>query len=187
MSQLLEPSDQLAVVAEFILETPTARPSPRNAHRRHVRQSEDDGSGTPWHMMTRPLKVNPPAIAAAPVPSRRAQPPPSPRSSLGPRSSAAPAPDAGRRPRCCMNGDFDVGLSAFCRALGRSAKHHQRSARPRAAARGQLLRESVLGLMDLKQTAMSSATGFAYQLRNKTTRRSLPESDGGVDETLVRC
>src|SRR6202035_2094209 len=67
LSQLLEPSDQLAVDSGV---------RPRNSYGQAITPErapprpvvEDEGSGTPWHMMTPPLKVTPPAtrvVAAA--------------------------------------------------------------------------------------------------------------------------
>src|ERR1700730_4254685 len=68
LSQLLEPSDQLAVDSGVRPRTsygqsvaPERAPPPRPA------AEDDDGTGTPWHMMTRPLKVNPPSGAAYPA------------------------------------------------------------------------------------------------------------------------
>jgi len=85
-------------------------------------------------------------------------------------------------------GDFDVGLSAFCRGAGvdpRNITNEARSAALQLA--GQLLRESVLGLTDLKQ----SRNEFRIRSRISTPQQdTAPESPlnqtGGVDETLVR-
>src|SRR5271157_2908232 len=66
LSQLLEPSDQLAVDTGV---------RPRNAYgqavapERAAPPAQQDASGTPWHMMTRPLKVEEiGAFAPAPRP-----------------------------------------------------------------------------------------------------------------------
>src|SRR5450631_1012305 len=171
LSQLLEPSDQLDresgvrprnSYGQAI--TPEREPPPRP-------EVEDEGSGTPWHMMTRPLKVNPPANMAAPA------------------VVAAPAPVASRAQAPVLyDGDFDVGLSAFCRGAGIDPRNITTEARSAALQlAGQLLRESVLGLLDLKQ----SRNEFRNRFRISTPQQdNAPESplhmSGGVDETLVR-
>ena len=86
-----------------------------------------ENPGTPWHMMTRPLKVE--AAGGRGWRRRRA-----------------------RRVRRSIEGDFDSGLphSAGAREWTRAAFHSEaRNAALQLA--GQLLRESVLGLMDLNQ------------------------------------
>ncbi|HWS63084.1 MAG TPA: type VI secretion system-associated FHA domain protein TagH, partial [Steroidobacteraceae bacterium] len=140
LSQLLEPSDQLAVDSGV---------HPRNSYGQSVAPErapparpavEDEGAGTPWHMMTRPLKVNPPASAAAPAPL------------AAPAFVAAPAPTPRSQAPVLYDGDFDVGLSAFCRGAGIDPRGITNEARGAALQiAGQLLRESVLGLLDLKQ------------------------------------
>ncbi len=181
LSQLLEPSDQLAVDSGVHPRNsygqsvaPERAPPPRPA-------AEDDGSGTPWHMMTRPLKVNPPTSAAAPAAIAAPAP-------AAPGSLAAPAPTPRSQAPVLYDGDFDVGLSAFCRGAGidpRNISNEARSAALQLA--GQLLRESVLGLLDLKQ----SRNEFRNRFRISTPQQdTAPESPlnlaGGVDETLVR-
>jgi type VI secretion system protein len=70
------------------------------------------------------------------------------------------------------DGDFDVGLSAFCRGAGIDPRNISTEARGAALQlAGQLLRESVLGLMDLNQGR--------NEFRNLNFSR-------GVDEALVR-
>jgi type VI secretion system FHA domain protein len=85
------------------------------------------------------------------------------------------------------DGDFDVGLSAFCRGAGIDPRNVTAEARGAALQlAGQLLRESVLGLMDLNQ----SRHEFRNRFRISTPQDNAPESPlnptGGVDETLVR-
>jgi type VI secretion system protein len=182
LSQLLEPSDQLAVDSGV---------RPRNSYGQAVAPErappppsrpavEDEGSGTPWHMMTRPLKVNPPASAAAPA--AVAAP------SLAAPAVAAPAPTPRSQTPVLYDGDFDVGLSAFCRGAGIDPRGITSEARGAALQlAGQLLRESVLGLLDLKQ----NRNEFRNRFRISTPQQdNAPESPlnltGGVDETLVR-
>jgi len=174
LSQLLEPSDQLDVDSGV---------RPRNSYGQSITPErapprpvvEDEGSGTPWHMMTRPLKVNPPAnpvvaaVAASPA-------------------VATPAPTPRAQAPVLYDGDFDVGLSAFCRGAGIDPRNISTEARSAALQlAGQLLRESVLGLLDLKQ----SRNEFRNRFRISTAQQdNAPESPlhmtGGVDETLVR-
>ena len=159
LSQLLEPSDSLAVEAED---------RPRDAYGQSVMPEngaahvEAENPGTPWHMMTRPLKVEAAAAVAA----------------AAPRTSG-PA---------LFEGDFDIGLAAFCRGAGvdpRSISSEARNAALQLA--GQLLRESVLGLMDLNQGR--------NEFRNRFRMAPPPPNEGpesplnlsqGVDEALVR-
>jgi type VI secretion system protein len=170
LSQLLEPSDISAAESDSGVRPRDAygqavgnRPQPS------VRQAleppsgldeeiEADESGTPWHMMTRPIK-------------KEGSPQPAPRT---------PSP-------VLYEGDFDVGLVAFCRGAGIDPQSFGPDARVAALQlAGQLLRESVLGLMDLNQSRS--------EFRNRF-RISTPANDGadsplnfssGVDEALVR-
>jgi len=175
LSQLLEPSDQLAVDSGV---------RPRNSYGQSITPErapprpavEDEGSGTPWHMMTRPLKVNPPPSTAAPAVVAAA-----------PAVVAVPAPSSRSQAPLLYDGDFDVGLSAFCRGAGidpRSVTAEARGAALQLA--GQLLRESVLGLMDLNQ----GRNEFRNRFRISPPQDNAPESPlnltGGVDDALVR-
>ncbi len=171
LSQLLEPSDQLDKDSGV---------RPRNSYGQSVAPAprpavEDEGAGTPWHMMTRPLKVNPPAGAGAtaPVAAAPAAPPsPAPR-------SAAPV---------LYDGDFDVGLSAFCRGAGIDPRSITTEARGAAMLlAGQLLRESVLGLMDLSQNRNEFRNRFRISLPPPDNAPESPLNlTGGVDDALVR-
>jgi type VI secretion system FHA domain protein len=162
LSELLEPSD-------LISHDPVdSGVHPRDAYGQSV--LDDDSPGTPWHMMTRPLKVEPPK-AETPVASTAAPPPAS-------SKSQTPA---------LFEGDFDIGLAAFCRGAGiepRSISTEARGAVLQLA--GQLLRESVLGLMDLNQ----GRNEFRNKFRMQPPPADGPESplnfSRGVDEALVR-
>lgn len=164
LSQLLEQSDLLAGDSGV---------RPRDAYGQAVSgraeptlqpslEPEPDAAGTPWHMMTRPLKVEGPK-------ADRPTPPP-----------RAPNP-------VLYDGDFDVGLTAFCRGAGIDPAAITTEARSAALTlAGQMLREAVLGLMDLNQSR--------HEFRNRF-RISAPANDGpesplnfskGVDEALVR-
>jgi type VI secretion system protein len=164
LSQLLEASD--------VSSAPDSGIRPRDAYGQSLMPREEapvDESGTPWHMLTRPLKVDPPkSESAASAPS-------------------APAPAPKTPPPTLYEGDFDAGLSAFCRGAGidpGSISNDVRSAALQLA--GQLLRESILGLMDLNH----SRNEFRNRFRIAPTPSEAPESplnfSKGVDEALVR-
>src|SRR5271165_654245 len=157
LSQLLEPSDQLSV---------DAASGARNAYgqavgpEREAAKAEPESSGTPWHMMTRPLKVE--NVATSELATRAQNP-------------------------ALYEGDYDLGLAAFCRGAGVDPRNITSEARSGALQlAGQLLREAVLGLMELNQSR--------NEFRNRF-RMSAPPNDGtesplnlsrGVDEALVR-
>jgi type VI secretion system FHA domain protein len=174
LSQLLEPSG---------LSIADSGARPRDLYGQSLPPQEQppesaEGGVTPWHMMTRPLKVDTPRVAAPRVDA--------------PRTSSvienSPSPNLSRSQSLALyEGDFDIGLAAFCRGAGiepRSVSPEARGAALQLA--GQLLREAVLGLMDLNQGR--------NEFRNKF-RIPAPSSDGpesplnlskGVDEALVR-
>ena len=170
LSQLLEPSD---------LSPSDSGVRPRDAYGQAVlsrsdaslhlqRDAETDAGGTPWHMMTRPLKVEG-------------------RSAESLRTEAGAAPAARPPSPVLFDGDFDVGLSAFCRGAGIEPRNISSEARGAALQlAGQLLREAVLGLMDLNQ----SRNEFRNRFRISPPANDGPESplnfSKGVDEALVR-
>jgi len=132
--------------------------------------------GTPWHMMTRPFKVDTKADAAAMAAVAAA--------GLRPQASALSPPPA----PALYEGDFDLGLATFCRGAGIEPRAISPEARNGALQlAGQLLREAVLGLMDLNQSR--------NEFRNRFRMPPPPASEGpesplnfsqGVDEALVR-
>jgi type VI secretion system protein len=170
LSQLLEPSD---------LSPSDSGVRPRDAYGQAVlsrsdaslhlqRDAETDAGGTPWHMMTRPLKVEG-------------------RNTESLRAEAGPLPAARPQSPVLFDGDFDVGLSAFCRGAGIEPRNISTEARGAALQlAGQLLREAVLGLMDLNQ----SRNEFRNRFRISPPTNDGPESplnfSKGVDEALVR-
>src|SRR5580698_4845811 len=174
LSQLLEPSG---------LSIADSGARPRDLYGQSLPPVEHptesaDGGVTPWHMMTRPLKVDAPRADTPKVDAPRA-------SSVIENS---PNPYLSRSQSLALyEGDFDIGLAAFCRGAGiepRSVSPEARGAALQLA--GQLLREAVLGLMDLNQGR--------NELRNRF-RMKIPPNDGpesplnfsqGVDEALVR-
>jgi len=131
---------------------------------------------TPWHMMTRPLKVEAKAApAGAPAADARLGVP-------------AAAPSGREKPASTLfDGDHDGGLAAFCRGAGIDPRAITAEARGAALhLAGQLLRESVLGLMDLTH----SRSEFRNRFRIPPPAEEGPESPlnlaRGVDDTLVR-
>jgi type VI secretion system protein len=182
LSQLLEPSDQAAVdsgvrprdaygqsLPRIAAPPPRASASP---------ESEPNDSGTPWHMLTRPLMVS-----AAKADINMAPPPPAH------PAPAAPAPSGPRSVSLTLHegGEFDAGLTAFCRGAGidpRTIAAEIRGSVLQLA--GQLLRESVLGLMDLNQ----SRNEFRNRFRISPPPNDAPESplnlSHGVDEAVLR-
>jgi type VI secretion system FHA domain protein len=168
LSQLLEPSG--LSIAD------SGSRSPRDLYGQSLPPLESgsaEAAGTPWHMMTRPLKVDAPK-ADAPQASRVIENSPSPNLS---RSQSL----------ALYEGDFDIGLAAFCRGAGIDPKSVGTDARGAALQlAGQLLREAVVGLMDLNQ----GRNEFRNKFRLPAPSADLPESplnlSKGVDEALVR-
>jgi type VI secretion system protein len=172
LSQLLEPSDQLSSDSGV---------RPRDAYGQSVTTDRapapapPEGGGTPWHMMTRPFKVEGKAEAGAAAGIRPLSQPPS-------QPSSQPQTPA------LYEGDFDLGLAAFCRGAGVDPRNITTEARNGALQlAGQLLREAVLGLMDLNQSR--------NEFRNRFRMSAPPPNEGpesplnfshGVDEALVR-
>jgi type VI secretion system protein len=167
LSQLLEPSD---------VSTADSGVRPRDAYGQDLPgralqppvAPETDAGGIPWHMMTRPLKVEGPQTEA-------------------PKAEVAAAPAARAPSPALYDGDYDIGLTAFCRGAGLDP--HVITSEARAAAlqlAGQLLRESIVGLMDLNQ----SSNEFRNRFRIPPPANDGPESplnfSRGVDEALVR-
>ena len=177
LSQLLEPSG---------LSIADSGARPRDLYGQSLPPVEHpsepaDAGGTPWHMMTRPLKVDTPRADAP-----RAD---SPRVSSVIENS--PSPNLSRSQSLALyEGDFDIGLAAFCRGAGiepRSVSSVSSDARGAALQlAGQLLRETVLGLMDLNQ----GRNEFRNKFRIPAPPADAPESplnlSKGVDEALVR-
>ncbi|HEX3847337.1 MAG TPA: type VI secretion system-associated FHA domain protein TagH [Steroidobacteraceae bacterium] len=188
LSQLLEPSDSLAereAMMDRSASSEHAPPAesdsgvrPRDAYGQSVpgrREAApqaslepEDASGTPWHMMTRPFRVE------------------SPKSDPAKADAAGAAPPRAQAPVLYDN-DFDPGLTAFCRGAGVDPRNITPEARSAALQlAGQLLRESVLGIMDLNQ----SRNEFRNRFRIAPPPNDAPESplnlSRGVDEALVR-
>src|SRR5579871_231637 len=176
LSELLEPSDQLGAEADLYA---------RDAYGQSIAEEapgpESASGGTPWHMMTRPLRVATPA--PAPTPSA-ASTPGIPQVSSPVTTGSMPA--RGSNPML-YDGDFDIGLATLCRGAGLDPRSISSEARHAALQlAGQLLREAVLGLMEINQ----SRNDFRNRFRMPSPTPEGPESplnlSRGVDEALVR-
>jgi type VI secretion system FHA domain protein len=125
-------------------------------------------------MMTRPLKKDTPL-----------QPPPRESAPLAP---LAPSPSLSRSQSVSLyEGDFDIGLASFCRGAGidpRTVTPEARGAALQLA--GQLLRETVLGLMDLNQSRNEFRNRFRIPALAAEASESPLNLSKGVDEALVR-
>jgi type VI secretion system protein len=167
LSQLLEPSG---------LSIADSGSRPRDLYGQSLPPLDSnsaEAAGTPWHMMTRPLKVDAPK-ADAPQVSRVIENSPSPNLS---RSQSL----------ALYEGDFDIGLAAFCRGAGidpRSVSTDARGAALQLA--GQLLREAVLGVMDLNQGRTEFRNKFRIPAPSADAAESPLNLSKGVDEALVR-
>ena len=170
LSQLLEPSDLLAG---------DAGARPRDAYGQVLPgrgppspqeeiEAAADAAGTPWHMLTRPLKVE----------GRTARQRLAESGSMPPGRSQSPL---------LYEGDIDAGLSAFCRGAGIGPETLTAEARGAALQlAGQLLRESVLGLMDLNQGRNEFRNRFRIPTPAADGAESPLNFSRGVDEALGR-
>jgi type VI secretion system protein len=183
LSQLLEPSDQMTIEPGV---------QPRNAYGQAVMAEPraaapaEEASETPWHMMTRPLKVAAPSVSPQPAAAQQSsapQPPVTPQPPMGMTTGSQSI----RNVPPLFPGDLEAALAAFCRGAGIDPKTITQEARNAALhLAGQLLRESVLGLMDLNH----SRNEFRSRFRIAPPPEQGPESplnlSRGVDEALVR-
>jgi len=163
LSELLEPSNLSA----------DSGVRPRDAYGQSLPPADHpagsaEAAGTPWHMMTRPLKMEPPAPTAA--------------------RESAPITPVSRSPSSSLyEGDFDIGLASFCRGAGIDPKSMTTEARGAALQlAGQLLREAVLGMMDLNQGGNEFRNKFRIAPRSAEASESPLNLSRGVDEALVR-
>ncbi len=173
LSQLLEPSDLSEADSGVRPRDAYGQALPGRASPAAQTQVEPEADDpTPWHMMTRPLHVGT-------LKAERSVPPAIP-------PTTPPAMPSRQNP-VLIEGDVDVGLNAFCRGAGIEPSAITTEARGMALQlAGQLLRESVLGLMDLNQ----SRNEFRNRFRISAPVNDGPESplnfSRGVDEALVR-
>ncbi len=169
LSELLEPSNFSAADSGV---------RPRDAYGQSLPPVDHaagsaEAAGTPWHMMTRPLKMETPAQAPVQTALRESAP-------------GTPSPLA-RQSLPLFEGDFDIGLAAFCRGAGVDPKSVTPEARGAALQlAGQLLRETVTGLMDLNQGRNEFRNRFRIAAPSADASDSPLNLSRGVDEALVR-
>jgi len=169
LSELLEPSNFSAADSGV---------RPRDAYGQSLPPVDHaagsaEAAGTPWHMMTRPLKMETPAQAPAQTALRESAP-------------STPSPLA-RQSLPLFEGDFDIGLASFCRGAGVDPKSVTPEARGAALQlAGQLLREAVTGLMDLNQGRNEFRNRFRIAAPAADASDSPLNLSRGVDEALVR-
>jgi type VI secretion system protein len=175
LSELLEPSDLVTGDSGVRPRDAYGQAMPRASERPEAEAVLDPegGAETPWHMLTRPLKIEGLKTGGA--------------GPEGLKADAGALAAARSQNPVLFDGDFDVGLSAFCRGAGIDPRTITAEARGAALQlAGQLLRESVLGLMDLNQ----SRNEFRNRFRISPPVNDGPESplnfSRGVDEAMVR-
>jgi len=175
LSMLLEPSNSDVSTADSGVRPRDAYGQSLPPIDRPAGSAED--AGTPWHMMTRPLKKDTPQ-----------QPPARESAPLAPLPPLAPGPSLSRSQSVSLyEGDFDIGLAAFCRGAGIDPKSVTPEARGAALQlAGQLLRETVLGLMDLNQSRNEFRNRFRIPAPAAGASESPLNLSKGVDEALVR-
>lgn len=173
LSVLLEASDSLSAEADLRPRGSYGQPvSVTGGPESDAFPLADEASGTPWHMMTRPLQVEL-----------------KPGSDAGGSVSAAGTPAANARSPApaLFDGDLDGGLAAFCRGAGIDPRTITPEARGAALhLAGQMLRESVLGLMDLNHGGNEFRNRFRIPAPPDDGSQSPLNFSQGVDEALVR-
>lgn len=174
LSELLEPSNRLEEELENLARNAYGQPISGDANLPPAAAA--DAAAVPWHMMTRPLKVDRSAAPAAPVWPAAPTPP------------AAPAQALQRSQNSMLyDGDFDIGLAAFCRGAGIDPRSVTTEARTNALQlAGQLLRETILGLMDLNQSRNEFRNRFRMAPPPADAAESAWTFTQGVEQTLVR-
>ncbi len=184
LSQLLEPSDLSMVSAadsgvrprDAYGQAVPGRAEPPLAAQQPPRPQLDleaDDAATPWHMMTRPFKVEG-------LKAERSIPPSRPQNPV------------------LYEGDFDVGLTAFCRGAGIDPGAVTSEARGAALQlAGQLLREAVLGLDGSESepqripqplpnfAAGQRRSGIAAEFLTRSRRGTGPFADHLVDTRRI--
>jgi type VI secretion system protein len=162
LSQLLEPSDLVAGDSGVRPRDAYGQALSSHAEPEAEYEPEAEAEGTPWHMLTRPLKVE------------------------GRKAEAVPIPPARPQSAALYEGDFDAGLIAFCRGAGVDPETFTTEARAALQLAGQLLREAVLGLMDLNQGRSEFRNRFRLPAPAAEGAESPLNFSSGVEEALVR-
>jgi type VI secretion system FHA domain protein len=172
LSALLEPSDRLDLSSE---------PRARDSYGQPITPDTDAAAATPWHMMTRPLRVD-----GKPAAAGVASGVPADASGSFPSLPAPPAARAAGTP-LLFDGDLEVGLAALCRGAGIDARNIPHEVRATALkVAGQMLRECLLGVLELTQSRNEFANRFRVSAQADDAPESLLNFSGGVDDALVR-
>ena len=159
LSQLLEPSDQLAVESRSS-SARCLRPSRHSAARRAPAGARGFRHSLAHDDATAQSRGT---VAAALAPPPRSQNP------------------------ALYEGDYDLGLATFCRGAGVDPRTITTEARAGALQlAGQLLREAVLGLMELNHGLNEFRNRFRISAPPKDGPESPLNLSRGVDEALVR-
>jgi type VI secretion system protein len=157
LSELLEPSGEVSLVTGVFA---------NDAYGQAVADAPD---GTPWHMMTRPFKVERSAAAEA----RLAEP------------LAAPLNRA--RPSAFADADIESGLADFCRGAGVDTQSITPDTRAAALhLAGRLLREVAVGLLDVTQSRAEFRNRFRVSAPAAEADNRSNFFAHGVDEALQR-
>ena len=167
LSVLLEPSVQLDIDSGIRPHNAYGQsmlprsPPPREPLREPPRDQRQEPGGAPWHMLTRPFRLDtgPPPDVPLPIPQNTV----------------------------LHDGDFDVGLGALCRGAGidpRTITPEMRGAVLQLA--GQLLREAVPGLMDMSQSREEFRNRFKIGAAPADAPPSSLNFANGVGDALLR-
>jgi len=167
LSELLEPHDDVLLPAAPASQAAPQQPSQPAlpVHDAYGQSLPPEQVGTPWHMMTRPLKIERTPAAEARLTEPLAVPPG--------RNRAMPLFDA----------DIDAGIAELCRGAGlepESLASENRTAMLQLC--GRLLRELVVGLLEVSQAANEFRNRFRISLPLDADAPDL--FSRGVDETL---
>ena len=159
---------------------------------------------TPWHLMTRPFKQATESLDRAALGAGNGAAPDVAEAALDGTAAATGATGAapGTRPALPTGangaaraaefdapaaGDVEAGFAAFCRGAGIEPQSLSAQARAQALqVAGQLLRESILGLMDLNQGRHDFRNHFRIPAPTADGPESPLNFSRGVDEALVR-
>ncbi len=178
LSELLEPSNRLEEELGNLARNAYGQPV---THEPDLPQAgEGDAAGVPWHMMTRPLKVDragAPAAAAWPA---------APAAPVAPVAAPAPAAPRPQNPML-YDADLESGLASFCKGAGIDPRSVTPEARGYALQlAGQLLRETVLGLLDLNQNRNEFRNRFRMAPPAPDAPATALAFSQGVEEILIR-
>ena len=173
LTELLDAGDRGRVAAVSV---PPATPGPAAGAREEAVPAQ--AGATPWHLLTRP-------VTAGTQPEARK--PQAARGSVSEAAAAGAAATPRAQPPPSFETDVDAGFAAFCRGAGVSPRALPADARSAALQlAGQLLRESVLGLMELNQSSNEFRHRFHLAAVADEGADSPLNFSRGVEEALIR-